>query len=72
MPSPTNAGECKLACEERAAGLVSAGDQHRNIDMTMQGASLTQTAGATEASLIGLMQGAPINVSHRLIHHQFA
>lgn len=78
MPSPTHAGECKLACVERAAGLASAGDQQRNIDMTMQGASLTQTAGATEDALIGLTQGkgwrgdAPINVSHRLIHYQFA
>lgn len=57
MPSPTHAGECKLACVERAAGLASAGDQQRNIDMTMQGASLTQTAGATEDALIGLTQG---------------
>lgn len=79
MPSPTHAGECKLACVERAAGLASAGDQQRYIDMTMQGASLTQTAGATEDALIGLTQGrggggrwAPINVSHRLIHYQFA
>lgn len=56
MPSPAHAGECKLACVERAAGLASAGDQRRNIDMTMQGASLTQTAGATEDALIGLMQ----------------
>lgn len=76
MPSPTHAGECKLACVERAAGLASAGDQQRNIDMTMQGASLTQTAGATEDALIGLTQRdggeAPINVSHRLIHYQFA
>lgn len=79
MPSPTHAGECKLACVERAAGLASAGDQRRNIDMTMQGASLTQTAGATEDALIGLMQrkgwglvGAAINVSRRLIHYRFA
>lgn len=56
MPSPTHAGECKLACVERAAGLASVGDQQRNIDMTMQGAFLTQTAGATEDALIGLMQ----------------
>lgn len=78
MPSSTHAGECKSACVERAAGLASAGDQQRNIDMTMRGASLTQTAGATEDALIGLTQsrrrggGAPINVSHRLIHYQFA
>lgn len=56
MPSPTHAGECELACVERAAGLAAAGDQQRNIDMTMRGASLTQTAGATEDTLIGLMQ----------------
>lgn len=57
MPSPTHAGEYKLACVERAAGLASAGDQQRNIDMTMQGGSLTQIAGATEDALIGLTQG---------------
>lgn len=80
MPSPTHDGKCKLACVERAAGPASAGDQQRNIDMTMQGASLTQTAGATEDALIGLTQGGQvgegactdINVSHRLIHYQFA
>lgn len=77
MPSPTHADECKLACVERAARLASAGDQQRNIDMTMQGASLTQTAGATEDALIALIQengwsGRSINVSQRLIHHRFA
>lgn len=45
--------------------------------MTMQGASLIQTAGATEDALIGLTQtawgvGACINVSHRLIHYRLA
>lgn len=39
-----------------AAGLALAGDQQRNIDMTMRGASLNQTAGAAEDALIGPMQ----------------
>lgn len=52
----THAGECKLAYVERAAGLALAGDQQRNIDMTMRGASLNQTAGAAEDALIGPMQ----------------
>lgn len=34
--------QSKLACVERAAGLASAGDRRRNIDMAMEGASPAQ------------------------------
>ena len=55
---------CKLACVERAAGLVPAGDQQRNIDMTTRGVSLAEDAGAVEAGLIGPVLRGHLEVFH--------